>query len=183
MRQPPLPDVQLDDVEVSWGAPDDTRSHRDGSCTDEVSNRFSGCSPADDIAPAHGDFGTSHRQLVIERYTNFPCIRKGPQCPRPTRRQNRAAHLLIPPFRLTNWSRGSESDLYAAAYRRTRDHLLRVRLSALAGSAVHRMIAANGSSRSDTSNRHRRTARRARSSPLPSAAHQETKPYTAIRYA
>jgi hypothetical protein len=31
-----------------------------------------------------------------------------------------------------------------------RDHLLRVRLSALAGSAVERMTAANGSSRSDT---------------------------------
>jgi hypothetical protein len=27
------------------------------------------------------DIGTSRWQLVIERYTNFPCIRKGPKCP------------------------------------------------------------------------------------------------------
>jgi hypothetical protein len=39
-------------------------------------------------------------------------------------------------------------------YRITRDHLLHVRLSALAGYAVHRMTASNGSSRSKTSNRH-----------------------------
>jgi hypothetical protein len=38
----------------------------------------------------------------------------------------------------TNWSNGSESTLYAAAYLMTRLHLLRVRLSALMGSAVHR---------------------------------------------
>jgi Resolvase, N terminal domain len=35
-----------------------------------------------------------------------------------------------------------------AAYRMSRDHLLRVRLSALLGSAAHRMTAANESSRS-----------------------------------
>jgi hypothetical protein len=33
------------------------------------------------------DIGTSRWQLVIERYTNFPCIRKGPKCPL-------VAHLL-----------------------------------------------------------------------------------------
>jgi hypothetical protein len=48
-----------------------------------------------------------------------------------------------------NRSRGSESGLYAAAYRMMRDHLLRVLLSAFAGSAVHRMTAANGSFRSE----------------------------------
>jgi hypothetical protein len=95
-------------------------------------------------------------------------------CPR--HRANHAAQALIPPFRLTNWSRGSDSDLYAAAYRMSRDHLLRVRLSALAESAVHRMTAANGSSRSDTSSRCKRRARRARSSSRPSAAHQATRP-------
>jgi hypothetical protein len=47
-----------------------------------------------------------------------------------------------------NWFNGSGSGLYAAAYRMTRDHLLRVRLSALA-----RMMDAKGSSRSDTSSR------------------------------
>jgi hypothetical protein len=38
----------------------------------------------------------------------------------------------MPPLRWTNLSRGSDSGLYAAAYRISRDHLLRVRLSALA---------------------------------------------------
>jgi hypothetical protein len=57
-------------------------------------------------------------------------------------RENRAAHSLMPPLRLMNLSRGSESGLYMPAYRITRDHLLRVRLSALAGSAVQRMTAA-----------------------------------------
>jgi hypothetical protein len=55
----------------------------------------------------------------------------------------------------------------------TRDHLLRVRLSALAGSAVHRMMAAKGSSRSDTFNRCKRRARRARSISRPSAVHSD----------
>jgi hypothetical protein len=50
------------------------------------------------------------------------------------------------------------------------------------GRGVHRMIAANGSSRSDTSNRCKRSARRARSIARSSAAHQETKPYTAVKY-
>jgi hypothetical protein len=50
--------------------------------------------------------------------------------------------------------------VYTAAYRMTLDHLLRVRLSALAGSAVHRITAANGSSRSETFNRCNRRARR-----------------------
>jgi hypothetical protein len=55
----------------------------------------------------------------------------------------RAAQALIPPLRRMNRSKGSESSLYAAAYRIRRDHLLLVRLSAFAGSAVHRMIEAN----------------------------------------
>jgi hypothetical protein len=38
----------------------------------------------------------------------------------------------MPPLRWMNWSRRSESGLCAAAYRMARDHLLRVRLSALA---------------------------------------------------
>ena len=67
----------------------------------------------------------------------------------------------MPPFLRMNWPRGSESGLCVAVKRMTRDHLLRVRLSALAGSAVQRMMAANGSSRSDTSNRCERRARRA----------------------
>ena len=40
----------------------------------------------------------------------------------------------------------SELGLYYAAYRITRDHLDRVRLSTLPGSEVQQMIAANGSS-------------------------------------
>src|ERR1700732_4942392 len=64
-------------------------------------------------------------------------------------RVNRDAQLLMPPFRLMNWSSGSEWHLYASAYRSTRDHLDRVRLSTFAGSAVQRMIAANGSSPSN----------------------------------
>jgi hypothetical protein len=69
---------------------------------------------------------------------------------RPGLREKRAAQALMPPLRLMNWPKTSESDLYAAAYRISRDHLLRVLLSALAGSAVHRMMAANGSSRPPT---------------------------------
>ena len=34
-----------------------------------------------------------------------------------TPREDRAAHALIPPLRLMKWSSGSESGLYAAAYR------------------------------------------------------------------
>src|SRR3984893_8557561 len=61
-------------------------------------------------------------------------------------RVNRPAHLLILPLRLVNCSSRSECDLYLSAYRSMRDHLDRVRLSTLAGSAVQRMTAANGSS-------------------------------------
>jgi hypothetical protein len=89
--------------------------------------------------------------------------RPGSRPTRPIHRENRAAHSLMPPLPATKRSSGSESGLYAAAYRITRDHLLRVRLSAFAGSAVHRMTAANGSSRSETASRCKRTARRARS--------------------
>jgi hypothetical protein len=90
-------------------------------------------------------------------------------------REKRAAHSLIPPLRRMNRSKGSESRLYTAAYLITRDHLLLVRLSAFSGSAVHRMTTANGSSRSNTSNRCKRRARRARSISWPSAVHQATR--------
>src|SRR5436190_22191717 len=63
-------------------------------------------------------------------------------------RVNRDAQLLMPPLRLMNWSSGSEFKLYLSAYRSTRDHFDRVRLATLAGSAVQRMTAANGSSSS-----------------------------------
>jgi hypothetical protein len=78
-------------------------------------------------------------------------------------RMYRAAHALMPPFRRMNRSSGSKSDLYTAAYRMTRLHLLRVRLSALAGSAVQRMTAANGSLQKQGSNCFQQRARRARS--------------------
>jgi len=100
---------------------------------------------------------------------------------RPKCREKRAAHSLMPPLRLMNGSSGSESGLYAAAYRMTRDHLLLVRLSALARSAMHRMMAANGSSRSEISSLRKQTARRARLISWPSAAHHATKSYTAVR--
>jgi hypothetical protein len=41
---------------------------------------------------------------------------------RPRHLANRAAHLLIPPFRRTNAASGSALVLYSAAYRKTRDH-------------------------------------------------------------
>ena len=67
------------------------------------------------------------------------------RAPRPSPRVNRAAHSLMPHFRRMNSSSGTESGLYVAAYRMSRDHLLLVRLSAFAASAVHRMMAAKGS--------------------------------------
>jgi len=72
---------------------------------------------------------------------------------RPRHRVKRAAQALMPPFLRINSANGSESGLYTPAYLITRLHLLLVRLSALAGSAVQRMMAANGPSRSDTSSR------------------------------
>jgi len=65
----------------------------------------------------------------------------------------------MPRLRRMNRSSGSESGLFAAAYRMTRLHLLRVRLSALAGSAVQRIAAAKASSRSETANRRKQRAR------------------------
>jgi hypothetical protein len=82
----------------------------------------------------------------------------------------------MPSLRRVNCSRGSKTGLWAATYLMRRDHLLRVRLSALAGSAVHRMTAANGSSRSETSNRRNRSAWQARSISRPSAVPHATKP-------
>jgi hypothetical protein len=64
----------------------------------------------------------------------------------PEVQENRSAHSLIPPFRLTNRASGSEGSLCAKVYRRARDHLDRVRLSTFFGSAVQRITAANGSS-------------------------------------
>ena len=66
--------------------------------------------------------------------------------PRPRHRVNRSAHLLMPPLRRTNAASGSAFVLYSAAYRSTRDHLDRVRLSTFSRSAVHKITAANGSS-------------------------------------
>jgi hypothetical protein len=45
----------------------------------------------------------------------------------------------MPPFRRMNSSSGSASGLHRVAYLMAQDHLLRVLLSALVGSAVHRM--------------------------------------------
>jgi hypothetical protein len=70
----------------------------------------------------------------------------------------RATHELIPPLILRNLPNGSISSLRNAAYRIIRGRLLRVRLSTLCGSAVHRMMAANGSSLSDMSNSRDRSA-------------------------
>jgi hypothetical protein len=50
-----------------------------------------------------------------------------------------------------NLSSGSEWDLISSAYRNTRDHFDRVRLSTLAGSEVQKITAANGSLHFDAS--------------------------------
>jgi hypothetical protein len=55
-----------------------------------------------------------------------------------------------PPTSILKFRTGP-APLWIAAYLITRLHLLRVRLSALAGSEVHRMMAANGCSLSETS--------------------------------
>ena len=52
---------------------------------------------------------------------------------------------LRPPRRLMKLRNGSSRSLYSAAYRNTRDHLLRVRSPTVSGSAVQRITAANGS--------------------------------------
>src|SRR5262249_25288043 len=65
---------------------------------------------------------------------------------RPRRRAYLDAHLLMPPLRWRKSLSNSFSGLYFAAYRKTRDHLLRVLSSAFLGSAVHAITAANGSS-------------------------------------
>src|SRR6516225_8464977 len=65
---------------------------------------------------------------------------------RPRRRAYLAAHLLMPPLRWRKSLSNSFSGLYFAAYRKTRDHLLRVLSSTFLGSAVHAITAANGSS-------------------------------------
>jgi hypothetical protein len=72
----------------------------------------------------------------------------------------RTLHSLMPPLRLMNSASGSLSFFCICAYRGTLLLLLRVRLSTFTESAVHRMIAANGSSGSDTSSSRVRSARR-----------------------
>jgi hypothetical protein len=67
----------------------------------------------------------------------------------PRRLASRPAHLLIRPFRFMNRSSGSSSGLRDIAYLNARDHFDRVRLSTFVGSAVQRIIAANGSSPSN----------------------------------
>src|SRR5882757_5826908 len=57
-------------------------------------------------------------------------------------RPYRALHSLMPPLRLMNSASGSFPSFCISTYRSTLLHLLRVRLSALAGSVVHRNIAA-----------------------------------------
>jgi len=79
----------------------------------------------------------------------------------------------MPPFLRMNLSSGSEYGLYIAAYLMTRLHLLRVRLSALAGSAVHRMTAANGSQMQGPA---------CSVISRPSAVYHATRAYTAVRY-
>ena len=68
--------------------------------------------------------------------------RLGSLVPRPKLRANRAAHALTLPL-----------PPEPQRYRKAQLHLLLVRLSALAGSAEHRMTAANRSCRSDMSSR------------------------------
>ena len=55
----------------------------------------------------------------------------------------------MPPLRLMKSRSGSSRSLYCAAYRNTRDHLLRVLSSTLPRSAVPRIRAANGSGCAD----------------------------------
>src|SRR5438094_3666603 len=94
---------------------------------------------------------------------------------------NRPAQVLIPPLRLIKRSSGSEWFLYFSAYRSTRDHLDRVRLSTLPGSEVQRMTAANGSSVLGKSRCCSCSALRARSRARSSAAHHATRSKTAVR--
>jgi hypothetical protein len=67
----------------------------------------------------------------------------------------------MPPLRRTNAASASELGLYSTAYRSTRDHLDRVRLSTFSESDVQKMMAANGSS-FGKSKRDKRNARRPR---------------------
>src|SRR5260370_21388516 len=99
-----------------------------------------------------------------------------------TARFNRAAHSLIPPFRLINRKSGSDAIFCTSAHRTALDHFDRVRLSTLAGSAVQRMIAANGSSWSVGIILRNRSALCARSRARVSANHHATSSNTAVKY-
>src|SRR6266566_8769209 len=94
---------------------------------------------------------------------------------------NRPAQVLIPPLRLIKRSSGSEWFLYFSAYRSTRDHLDRVRLSTLPGSEVQRMTAANGSLVVGESAPWSHNARCARPTAWCSAFHHITRSKTAVK--
>ena len=95
--------------------------------------------------------GADNTLVVRMLFNAFKCAatvteKDQPQWPAsPRRRANRAAHLLRPPLRLMKSRSGSSGSLNSAAYRNTRDHLLRVLLSTFSRSAVQRITAANGS--------------------------------------
>jgi hypothetical protein len=72
-----------------------------------------------------------------------------------------------------NVASGSAFDLYSIAYRRTRDHLDRVRLPTFLQSAVQKIIAANGSSWSDRQMFCRRKAFGPQPSYFPLPEHRE----------
>ena len=61
--------------------------------------------------------------LQVLMHSSSPLRSGAMQPPRPRRRANRDAHLLIPPLRLMKSRSGSSRSLYSAAYRNTRDHL------------------------------------------------------------
>src|ERR1700730_14949537 len=96
--------------------------------------------------------------------------------------RNRSAHRLIPPLRLINCTSDSDGIFCTRAYRNARDRLDRERLSNLAGSAVHWMMAANGSMWADTQMFRNRSALRALSTARFSAVHQATRSKTAVKY-
>ena len=86
------------------------------------------------------------------------------------------------PFRRTNAVSGSAFDLYSIAYRSTRDHLDRVRLSTFPESEVHKMMAANGSSAFGRFTPCSCSAHRARLMARSSAFHHITRSNTALKY-
>ena len=94
---------------------------------------------------------------------------------------NRAAHLLMPPLRRTNAARVLQLVLYSAAYRSTRDHLDRVRLSTFDGRRCTRSQPQTVRRFVGKSQRRSRSAHRARLIARSSAAHHITRSNTALR--